>query len=201
MLNCHPFQHGRYTFAHNGDIENFSEKKDALLERIDPALAGFVLGTTDSEVIFLMFLSELAKTGPVAEPKSARAMVAALERTIAEVRAVCDDATRRAKLTVVVSDGRIMVGARGGKELYWSTHKTRCGDREHCPYLNATCENSTNEGPINHLLLSSEAYTGENVWTEFEEDEVIGVDANMILFRQFLTTPEPARDKVSLASS
>src|SRR6187455_645378 len=59
VLNCHPFQYGRWTFAHNGDIPTFERDRERLIAEIDPRLRRFVLGDTDSEVIFFMLLSRL----------------------------------------------------------------------------------------------------------------------------------------------
>jgi len=36
VFNCHPFQHGRWVFAHNGDIPRFEDVRGALLELVDP---------------------------------------------------------------------------------------------------------------------------------------------------------------------
>ncbi|MFW5921639.1 MAG: class II glutamine amidotransferase, partial [Polyangiales bacterium] len=30
VLNCHPFQHGKWVFAHNGEIKHFERHRDAL---------------------------------------------------------------------------------------------------------------------------------------------------------------------------
>src|SRR5688500_4224474 len=43
-LNCHPFQHGRWVLAHNGDVPGFSEVREELLLRVAPALRRFLLG-------------------------------------------------------------------------------------------------------------------------------------------------------------
>ena len=51
-LNTHPFQFGRWVFAHNGNIESFEEKKDDLIKLISPTFTPYILGTTDSELIF-----------------------------------------------------------------------------------------------------------------------------------------------------
>ena len=65
VLNCHPFQHGRWVFAHNGDVENFDEVKSELKQRIYPKFRRYILGDTDSEVIFGLFLSRLSDFGPI----------------------------------------------------------------------------------------------------------------------------------------
>jgi glutamine amidotransferase len=65
VLNCHPFQYGRWTFAHNGDIPRFESRREALLAEVSPRLRRFILGETDSEVVFFVFLSHLAAHGPL----------------------------------------------------------------------------------------------------------------------------------------
>ncbi len=183
VLNCHPFQHGRYTFAHNGDIPNFTAKREALLGEVLPRLRRYVLGDTDSEVIFFMFLSELSKYGPMSRDHRIEDIVAALRATVTRVRQVCDGPEHRALLTVMVTDGTCFVAARGGKELFLSTYKTRCADRDACPSLSEECEAPSKSGFVNHLIVSSEPLQGENVWTELEEGEIVGCDHRMRLIR------------------
>ena len=52
ILNTHPFQYGRWVFAHNGHIRNFTSNRPMLLKLIDADLGRFILGTTDSEILF-----------------------------------------------------------------------------------------------------------------------------------------------------
>jgi glutamine amidotransferase len=76
-----------------------------------------------------------------------------------------------------------MVAAEGGKELFWSTYKTHCADRDTCPSLAAECEAPSESGYVNHLIFSSEIIQGENIWLPMEEGELIGVDWRMKLLR------------------
>eukprot|EP00603_Paraphysomonas_imperforata_P007091 CAMPEP_0114430224 /NCGR_PEP_ID=MMETSP0103-20121206/9920_1 /TAXON_ID=37642 ORGANISM="Paraphysomonas imperforata, Strain PA2" /NCGR_SAMPLE_ID=MMETSP0103 /ASSEMBLY_ACC=CAM_ASM_000201 /LENGTH=358 /DNA_ID=CAMNT_0001599643 /DNA_START=236 /DNA_END=1312 /DNA_ORIENTATION=- len=57
--NCHPFKCGRYTFMHNGGIPSFAKmKRDVCnLLRLENYLE--IDGSTDSEHIFALFLSNL----------------------------------------------------------------------------------------------------------------------------------------------
>src|SRR5215510_13114829 len=57
VLNCHPFQYGRWVFAHNGDIPAFESRREALFAQIAPELSRFILGETDSELVFFLFLT------------------------------------------------------------------------------------------------------------------------------------------------
>ncbi len=183
VLNCHPFQYGRWVMAHNGDIPNFAAKRAELLAEIAPRLRRFVLGDTDSEVIFLLFLSELSANGALGSRFGIDAVVPALRATVAKVRAICDDADNRALLTIILTDGTTMAAVQGGKELYWSTFKKKCADRDSCPSLAAECEAPTKTGFVNHLIFSSEPLQGENIWEPLAEHEILGVDWRMRLHR------------------
>ena len=193
ILNCHPFQYGRWTLAHNGNIPGYDRHKDALLGAIAPRLRRYILGSTDSEAIFFLFLTHLQGFGPLTRRHTVDEVVQALGATVAQVRGICDDAggeeraaDDRCLLTLVVTDGTTMVATQGGKELYWSTYKSRCADRETCPSLSPECEAESQTGFVNHLVLSSEPLLGENVWTALEPGEVIGVDWRMRLVRDRL---------------
>lgn len=184
VLNCHPFQHGRWVFAHNGDVPDFPRFREALISEIAPRLRRFVLGDTDSEVIFFLFLTELSRFGPLSSRIGVEEAIEALRRTVTLVRGICDSGNgTRSLLTIVVTDGVTMAATCGGKELYWSSWKNRCADRDICPNLAPECEAPTRTGQINHLILSSEPLGGENVWQPLEEGEVIGVDWRMRLTR------------------
>lgn len=184
VLNCHPFQHGRWVFVHNGDIPAFDEVRSALIEEVNPSLRRYILGDTDSEVVFFRFLSELSRYTRLQQEVGVEAVTQALEDTVRSVRALCDGRSGRgpALLTIVASNGSTMVATRRGKELYWSSHKTRCADRDTCPHLAPECEAPSVNGYVNHLLISSEPTGGENVWTELPEEATIGVDWRMRLF-------------------
>lgn len=179
VLNCHPFQYGRWTCAHNGDIPNFPEKREALLQDVAPRLRGYVLGDTDSELIFFLLLSRLAELGPLSEEHSIENVFLALRRTVARIREICDDERHSAILTLVMTDGRCLVATRGGRELFLSTYKQRCSDRETCESLSPECEAPSQTGRVNHFIVASEPLQGENVWLELEPGAIVGVDQRM----------------------
>lgn len=191
ILNCHPFQHGRWVFAHNGDIPNFDRTKGALLARVAPALRRFVLGDTDSEVVWLLFLSELMRYGPLDREPALADVMEALAGTVRLVRELCDDDQHRALLTMIVTNGRNLAALRSGKELYWSSYKTRCSERDTCPSKDDSCEAPSTTGFVNHLVVSSEPLEGENVWLELAEDSMVGVDGRMQMRTRAVHQPLP----------
>ncbi len=59
--NCHPFSYKHFAMAHNGKIREFKKLKPYFLKKIDTDLQRSIKGTTDSEVLFYLFLSLLRK--------------------------------------------------------------------------------------------------------------------------------------------
>lgn len=186
VLNCHPFQYGRWVFAHNGDIPDFGRCRDEVEAEIAPKLRRYILGDTDSERVFFLFLTHLERLGPLGSRLGIGPIMTALEETVSLVRRIADtpDAPAPSLLTLLVTDGTSMAAVRGGKDLYWSTHKKRCLDSDGCPHYSDICESPSRTGLVNHFIVSSEPVSEDNVWMQFEEGEVIGVDAGMRLARR-----------------
>jgi glutamine amidotransferase len=184
ILNCHPFQFGRWVFAHNGKVHRFDEVSDKLRAEVAPNFRRYILGDTDSEVLFYLFLTHLAQLTDVhRRGAEAELVVQALCDAVCCARSVADDDCdeERSLLTFVVTDGNTMVGFRSGEPLLYSTYKHRCLDRDSCPHLSPECEAPTRSGFVNHLLVSSEPLQGDNEWTALEEDTFVSVDWRMAL--------------------
>ena len=87
LQNVHPFQFPgvRLALAHNGDLARFSEMKPHLLDTIKPEIANLIRGTTDSEWIYALIVSQLA------DPRGAGAaddLVRAVDQAFALIRNV-----------------------------------------------------------------------------------------------------------------
>jgi glutamine amidotransferase len=190
VFNCHPFQHGRWVFAHNGDVPRFSELRSALMELVSPRFRRFILGDTDSELLFYVFMSELARGAGDKRAELGDAMTA-LRQAIKRVRQLTDSRpeTEPALLTLLATDGETLVATQGGKELYFSTYKTRCADRDVCPNLSSACEAPSQSGIVNHFIVSSEPLQGENVWLALEQGDIVGVDRRMQVTKSHVDRP------------
>lgn len=182
VLNCHPFQYGRWVGAHNGDVPNLDQKRDALLLEIAPKLRRFVLGETDSELIFFQFLSRLSEFGPLGGAHAIADVVSALRTTLRAVRQLCDDEKNSALLTFMITDGQCLVAVQDGKPLFYSTYKGRCPEREVCPSLSHQCEAPSTTGFVNHFIISSEKLQGDNVWVELSRGDIMAVDHRMQVY-------------------
>eukprot|EP00457_Paulinella_chromatophora_P010617 gb/GEZN01010726.1/.p1 GENE.gb/GEZN01010726.1/~~gb/GEZN01010726.1/.p1 ORF type:complete len:315 (-),score=16.38 gb/GEZN01010726.1/:203-1147(-) len=182
-LNAHPFQYGRWLFGHNGQINNFDKHKQALLEKVAPRYQRFILGDTDSEVLFYIFLSELSQRVDLHRPGTPfEDIKKSFNKTFTSIQQICDGLLPEEKsiLTVLVTDGQSMVGVKLGKPLLWSTHKKKCPDRDICPHLSKVCE-APSKGLVNHMIFSSEELSGDNVWTMMKDGDVVGCDWRMHL--------------------
>lgn len=189
ILNTHPFQFGHWVFAHNGNIKNFDQLRPILLKNIKPELQKFILGDTDSELIFYYILSELSdvydlhrKDCPVdLATKSVNASVKKLEAIIGSINVNDNADPSETFVTFILTNGSTMVAHQGGKRLYYSTYKTSCADKGFCSHYADACENPSLNGLINHLIITSEPLSGENIWLEMKPYDVVGVDWKMKL--------------------
>lgn len=187
ILNTHPFQHGSWVFAHNGNIKNFAQHRERLLLLVNAKLRRFILGDTDSELIFHLILSEISKKAPLEHRDISYSILqGAIAKSVEKICQVVgpfnpDDGAPATEtfLTFILSNGRSLITHQGGKDLYYSTYKNKCPESASCPSFNNTCENSVEEGNINHLLFSSEPLGNENVWLKMKPGQVVGVDDNM----------------------
>lgn len=100
--NCHPFVFERWSFMHNGQIPHISRVRRELESELSDSLYDARLGTTDSELFFLLLLAMGFDDDPL------RAWKKAYNRIVASHRA--DDAPIR--MTCVLSDGDVVFAFR-----------------------------------------------------------------------------------------
>jgi len=106
--NCHPFVSGPYAFCHNGAIDSFQSVRRALLAELPDAQFDGIQGTTDSELLFAMFLQEMEQAGAADDPSDA--MAKALTATIRRTVEASPDAL--SYLNLCVTDGARMACTR-----------------------------------------------------------------------------------------
>lgn len=195
ILNTHPFQHGKWSFAHNGNIKHFLKFRAQLLDLVSDDIRSFILGDTDSEIIFSVILSEIRKEAKGSESpmipheslcKAVKLALKNITEIIGPHSSNDEDPATETFLSFILTNGHTMLGYNGGKTIHYSTHKKVCPDKEGCAFLNESCESPvrSKDKPqrINHLILSSEPIQGPNIWNEMKVGEIIGVDEQMVFF-------------------
>jgi glutamine amidotransferase len=186
MVNCHPFQYGNWIFAHNGQIPEFGGLREGLLDQIAPDLRRFVLGDTDSEVFFYLLLSNMADRFDLGERgPSVDHVIEAIDQTVDTIHELTGEdcylssTKEQLYLSFLITNGQVMAAHQGGKQLYYSTHKTECPERDICPSFSKVCEMAVNSGKVNHMIFSSEPLSGDNVWQPMGEGQIVAVDRGM----------------------
>jgi glutamine amidotransferase len=118
--NLHPFQFAgaRVALAHNGHLRQFSRMRYSLIEHVRPELAQRIEGTTDSEWIYALILSQLDDPYGLPETQElADATVDAL-RILRRVRAAHGIDTS-SPVNLCLSAGQSVVATRFSFDYGW----------------------------------------------------------------------------------
>lgn len=106
--NCHPFQHGRWLWVHNGLIRDYRAVKRDLVLAVDPALFPAIGGETDSEVMFFLALT----FGLEQDPPAAVARMVGFVEEVGRRHGV----EQPLQMTIGVTDGRTVWAFRYSSE-------------------------------------------------------------------------------------
>ncbi len=110
-LNCHPFSWGPFAFMHNGYIGGFRQMRRRLLEGLSDEAFGLIGGSTDSEVLFALFVDQYRRhDGGGRIERMGRALVAAVAE-VEELR-LETGAEQHSQLNVALTDGAASVATR-----------------------------------------------------------------------------------------
>ena len=194
VLNTHPFQYGSWTFAHNGNVKGFEQHKETLVSMIHPELRRFILGDTDSEVLFYMLLTEInrqtalisSNVSSAVISEAVNSFIAKLTKIIGPPHDVDDGPSEETYISFLITNGTTFAGFHGGQTLHSSTYKSKCPDSGTCPHYAPECENPTESGFVNHLVFSSEVLEGVGVWHKMKRGQLIVVDPSMHLHEEFI---------------
>jgi glutamine amidotransferase len=113
VQNCHPFHFKDVplVMAHNGDLARFAEMKGFLSQKIKPAILSQIHGTTDSEWVYALILSQLPD--PHRRPEAGE-LAKAVENTLDIIR----DARKKlgiavnSSLNLFIADGSQLAAVR-----------------------------------------------------------------------------------------
>ena len=165
--NTHPFQRGRWLFAHNGTLPGWEAARSKLEAEIDAGLRQELRGETDSERCFLLFLTRLRLRCEL-ERADVDAAAAALSETVALVRGIVEPAEKSASTTFIVTDGRLLLACRRGRTLFISSPAP---DSEgSCEYVAIASEDPGEPPP-----------GGQRAWRLLPEESLVVVDAELRL--------------------
>ena len=113
LQNVHPFHFAGVplVLAHNGDLARFAEMKPLLLPYVRPEFAAQVHGTTDSEWIYALFMSQLANPGALSNEEEMFTAIEATLDILREARARLGIASS-SSVNLFVANGRQLAAVR-----------------------------------------------------------------------------------------
>jgi predicted glutamine amidotransferase len=169
LENAHPFTLGRWSFAHNGNLVNFSEHRAQLESMISPELRPRLAGQTDSERCFLLFVTKLREL-MAGDQERPREVAVALARTMQSVSQLTDEPKARSAMNFIATDGKQVVAARRDRPLYVSAEDAS-GPLGRLPRRGER---------LKSFKISSQPLTSDGTWHRVPNDSVIAVDRNLI---------------------
>lgn len=187
--NVHPFRHGRWVFAHNGTLHGFEALAPVLAEQTPPDLRERVLGSTDSEAAFHWLLGRMRAAGldetgvgDVDVDRLGEVLAVALRELFAtSARLSCP----RPVVNFLLTNGRVFVANRAGRELFMASQKKYCRDAATCPAEKICLEAKRATDRVNHLLVASERIGDEDHWEEIPDGTLVTLSADFrVRFRE-----------------
>ncbi len=121
--NTPPFRFRRWLFAHDGTIEGFERVKPKLVAALPDFLRRNIMGDTDSEHAFMLFLKLLKDERRLDDlDLDAAAAGRALAKAVRHIEAWCREVgeQRPSRLTFVATNGRTMAAVRRGGPLHYA---------------------------------------------------------------------------------
>jgi len=131
LQNVHPFmfENSRFALAHNGILADFENMKYDLIDYIKPELLKAIKGTTDSEWIYAIFLSQL----PSIDSRTTEDIISAILETLKIIQHVREkhNIHNSSPVNLFITDGDLIAATRFVFDYGWqplnaevSTHFT-----------------------------------------------------------------------------
>ncbi|NNK78847.1 MAG: class II glutamine amidotransferase, partial [Litoreibacter sp.] len=164
--NTHPFDHGKWIFAHNGTVPNFDLVREKMLDHLDPLHRVEIRGSTDSEHVF-RYLMSLFLQHP--ERGLLETVRSGLRQVIGWAHEIEPDA--RVGLNIILTDGEHMVGSCYNRTLF-TLH------RDHvftCPICEKPHVHHNPKTSYKAIEIASEPITKEDAWQPVPQGTVFQV--------------------------
>ncbi|HXN32525.1 MAG TPA: class II glutamine amidotransferase [Polyangiaceae bacterium] len=166
LANTHPFERGRWVFAHNGTAKDVGWlRKSSSRERLAE-----IGGETDSELLFAWVLTRLDEAGVASQPASD-----ATDRALGAATRTARDKTGFGAFNFLLSDGTTTYAHRLGRTL----HLLDRGPRDEVRTRRRAHDGTVFETPWSPrrlaVFVASERMTDEP-WQHIEEGTLLRID-------------------------
>lgn len=201
-VNSHPFVFGRHVFMHNGVVSSFTEIRRDMMDLMTYDAYANVLGSTDSEHVAALFMTNLTGSQPPQVSQKAaweleyplELMLQAMNRTIVQILELQNKIMGSKKapnsLNFCVTDGKKLVATRFRNHetqqppsLYWSEFAGRNlnskypGNPDNANTTNETAVYGDDDKVGKHTIIASEPTTyDESEWHLIGKNCALTVD-------------------------
>lgn len=175
--NCHPFDHNKWLFVHNGLVNEYDKLRRDLTLAIAPELFPLIRGTTDSEILFLLAVTY----GMEGDVHAGFARVAGFVERLAARHKVRD----ALQLTVGLSDGDSLYAVR-----YSTAGKSR--SLFHSAHRDATMEIAPDAGRFSRdarAIVSEPLSDLEDDWIAVPESSFLTITGGRVTCEPFAPIP------------
>jgi glutamine amidotransferase len=156
LSNCQPFKKDRLLFIHNGYIDKFRKSLyRPIRENLSDRVYQSINGTTDSEHIFGLFVSQL-------EASPDLGLEAALHKTLTTLTELAQFHQVKFAANVIISDGNTLVASR---YAYGTVNPTLYWLRDDPTYPNSV------------IVASEPIFTGN--WNSFPNNSILSIRENL----------------------
>lgn len=166
LVNTHPFQQGRWVFAHNGTVKDIAW----LREHTSAPRAAEIRGETDSERLFAWLLTRLDEAGVAHGPASHET-----DRAIGRAARSARERQHFGAFNFLLSDGSTLYAHRFGRTM----HLLERGPHDEVRTRRTSHDGTVVETPWSQrrtaVLIASEKMTHEP-WHEVEDGMLLRVD-------------------------
>lgn len=172
--NCHPFRHGKWLFAHNGEVHGIELFRKRLITAVDDRLFQHILGTTDSEVMFFLALS----FGLESDPLGAIARMAGFVESAGTAQGVHESLW----MTLALSDGQRLYAVRYATDGQAPTLYHSRGAEEVVALLP---DLRGRLSPEARVIASEPTGRAREIWVEVPQASSVVVESGGITIRPF----------------
>jgi glutamine amidotransferase len=165
LENTHPFQSGRWVWVHNGTlIKSLSLLSHIIVDNVAPELRGLRGGETDSELCFMLFLTELLRRSSSGiDDAKIETAVPAMRAVITFLNTIAAPLGQKPPtMNFMASNGSMLLASRWGKSL-WTLQKIQ--------------SRHGNEGDTTRVYIASEPFDDDD-WVEVPERSLVVVNGD-----------------------
>ena len=188
-VNSHPFHCGKLMFMHNGVLGGFKQVRRKLLRELNDTAYDAILGSTDSEHMFGLFLNYIRD--PFGEVTSDE-MVYAMNKMLEHLNELLMESNvqQHSYLNLTVTNGTSILATRytTNSSVQPASLYYMYGKRYHCE--GEYCVMEPTFGKPTAICMASEPFTARRSdWMKVERNSMMIVDETMRIRFQHLELP------------